>query len=191
MQQLMMWWKKQPVNDMTLPNGYMFRTYRDGDAKGWIEVCSEGLGTGEWSEADFEKNMLQKEGLHPEGLFLIVNEEDEIVGTVSGVILPNGLGYVHMVSISPKCRGLGMARPLNAVVLDYLVRNNCEDVMLTTDDFRISAIKSYLSAGFKPVLHDTDMADRWQKVLEVFGYEEINTFTEDGKPGPILKIIHD
>lgn len=189
MKQLMMWWTKQPINDRTLPNGYMFRTYIDGDANGWIDVCSEGLGTEQWSSEDFNKDILQKEGVHPEGIFLIVDEKDEILGTATGIIMQNGLGYVHMVSISPKCRGFGMARPLNAVVLDYLVRNNCKEVMLTTDDLRISAIKSYLNAGFKPVLHDTDMADRWQKILKEFGYEEIITYTEDGKLGPILKII--
>ena len=37
-------------------------------------------------------------------------------------------------------------------------------IMLTTDDFRIPAVKVYLSLGFIPVLHDDTMPGRWKAV---------------------------
>jgi hypothetical protein len=40
--------------------------------------------------------------------------------------------------------------------------------VLTTDDFRLAAIKTYLDAGFLPVMWEdpeSDMKARWDKVL--------------------------
>ncbi len=67
--QLMMYWPKQPLNKTELPAGFSLRTYQEGDTLEWIEICKNGLGTAKWSEKDFKKNMLEKEGISPEGIF--------------------------------------------------------------------------------------------------------------------------
>lgn len=188
MQQLKMGWREQPVPELTIPEGFGIRTYREGDARGWIEVCSDGLGTGGWTEEDFRKSMLEMRGILPEGIFFIVNDKDSIVATATGVLKSNpDVGYLHMVSVHPGYRGKGLAKPVNAAVLRYLSVKGRKYITLDTDDFRIPAIKVYLSLGFRPILHEADMAERWSRILKVIGLGQTETFMLDGEPGPIVE----
>jgi mycothiol synthase len=140
------------------------------------------------TEEDFDKQMLHMEGIFPEGIFFIVNDRDEAIGTATGVLkLEPAMGYLHMVSVDPAYRGRGLARPVNAAVLKYLVEHGCENITLHTDDFRIPAIKVYLGLGFRPIIYEDDMVDRWQKILKVLGIEEIDTYTAECRTGPIVK----
>ena len=38
-------------------------------------------------------------------------------------------------------------------------------VYLTTDDFRIPAIRAYLKMGFVPVISSEDLRIRWEKIF--------------------------
>ena len=52
---------------------------------------------------------------------------------------------------------------------------------LTTDDFRLSAIKTYLDAGFCPVLYadpDSDQRARWDAVIAALGYGPVTYLSE-------------
>ena len=42
---------------------------------------------------------------------------------------------------------------------------------LTTDDWRLPAIKTYLNVGFKPDVSDDEFKARWEKV-----FEQINSY---------------
>ena len=70
-------------------------------------------------------------------------------------------------------------RPLPAgyaFVLEELQARACPVVTLTTDDHRLAAIKTYLDAGFRPVLRydpDSDMRARWDAVIAALGYEPV------------------
>jgi len=187
--QLMMLWQKQSIKEYVMPAGFELRTYREGDAKGWIIACTDGLDTGAWREEDFYSKMLNADGIVHEGIFFIVDGRGEIAGTATGMIKPEPAhGYLHMVSVRPEFRGLGLGRILNTAVLKYLTEYGCTRVTLDTDDHRIPAIKSYLSAGFRPVLHSPDMVERWKSVMKNTGYKEINTFTEDDNTGPVITV---
>ena len=62
-------------------------------------------------------------------------------------------------------------------------------VYLTTDDWRVPAIVSYLKAGFQPVLYDKGMEERWRTLcntLDLHGYEML---TEEGEPTGIILCI--
>ena len=184
-----MYWREQLLPPCTLPEGYTIRTYREGDEHGWIDACAHGLDTGSWTVDDFRKKMLECEGLHPEGLFFVIDPDGRIVGTATGVLKgPPDLGYVHMVSIHPDYRGLGLAKPLNAAVMKYLVGSGRTRVVLNTDDFRIQAIKVYLWLGFLPALHAEDMEERWLRLMEQLGLSELGTYTAEGEPLKVLRL---
>jgi mycothiol synthase len=189
MKQLMMRWDKQPVKKRPLPKGFRIRMYREGDAQGWIRVCKSGqLGVDEAVLEDFRKDMLEVQGILPEGIFFIVNEKNEIVGTATGMLLSEGeKGCLHMVCIDPGYRGKGLSSALNSSVLEYLAGHGCRSAILRTDDFRIPAIRSYLSLGFKPILYAQDMMERWQKILCQAGRKEIDAYTEDGKTAGVIR----
>ena len=64
---------------------------------------------------------------------------------------------------------------LNSVAMTALYEAGAQVAYLTTDDFRLPAIKSYLKAGFYPVLYAREeydtMRQRWTSVLEKLGVE--------------------
>ena len=169
-----------------LPEGFSLRTYREGDWKGWVEACADGLGTADWTEKDFHEKMLAMEGLNPEGIFFIVDSAGQIAGTATGWLKPEH-GYVHMVGMRTDFRGKGLAKPLNAAVVKYLLEKGCDRIVLDTDDFRIPAIKVYLGLGFVPVLQDVDMRARWVAVMRALGLKALDAF--DAPVGKLITLI--
>ena len=66
-----MTWNGQYLPDCTLPDGFSLRTYRPGDEAGWLACCSAGsLGTETWDAERFHREMLERAGIVPEGIFL-------------------------------------------------------------------------------------------------------------------------
>ena len=68
-----------------------------------------------------------------------------------------------------------------AYALEKLEARNCTYSILTTDDFRLAAIKTYLDAGFRPVLwadSESDQRARWDAVIAQLGYEPVAYFDE-------------
>ena len=76
-------------------------------------------------------------------------------------------GYIHMVACKPEFRGRGIGTRLNAEAVRTLISAGMETAYLTTDDFRIPAIKSYLRAGFFPDIPDEEHRSRWDKIFEI------------------------
>lgn len=76
-------------------------------------------------------------------------------------------GYIHMVASKPEYRGRGLGHLLNDVAVQVLKDTGMQTAYLTTDDWRIPAIKTYLKAGFVPDLDsEPDYKERWQKIYE-------------------------
>ena len=59
-----------------------------------------------------------------------------------------------------------VARGVNARAGDI---NGFETAYLTTDDYRIPAIKCYLRAGFEPEMTEDDHPERWEKIFAAIG----------------------
>lgn len=186
MKQLLMERLSGQIEVLKLPEGFSLRTYREGDWKAWVEACSDGLGTADWTESDFHEKMLAMEGLNPEGIFFVIDSAGQITGTATGWLKP-GKGYVHMVGIRTDFRGKGLAKPLSAAVVKYLQEKGCSRIVLDTDDFRLPAIKVYLGLGFVPVLHDSDMRERWLAVMRALGLNVLDAFDAPG--GKLMPLV--
>lgn len=183
MKQLTMMWKKQSLKPCKLPELFLIRHYKEGDEREWIDICESGnLGTGCWTSEDFHKKMLGDKGINPEGIFFITKKNGLIVGTATGKLKTEpGEGYLHMVAIHPDFRGFGLAKPLNARAIDYLVENGVNKITLNTDDFRIPAIKVYIWLGFLPVINDTGMEERWLVIMKEIGIQQLMAYTAQGE----------
>lgn len=77
-------------------------------------------------------------------------------------------GYIHMVACKPDFRGKGLGNLLNDIALNVLKKEKMETAYLTTDEWRIPAIKTYLKVGFYPDLQgELDFKERWDEVFAV------------------------
>ena len=96
-----------PHRPYLLPEGYRLVTVEtDADKLGWIEACAEGLSTGAWTVKDFEKNMLEPEGLAKDQIFLVKDAAGRVVATATAWLKPGNRGYLHMVAALPEDLGL-------------------------------------------------------------------------------------
>lgn len=113
----------------------------------------------------FRKTMTEHTGFDEKGCyFLFVKGEPAATITVICDYVKKQ-GYIHMVSCKPEFRGMGIGHILNNIVIDALKKEGMETAYLTTDDWRLPAIKTYLKAGFIPdVTTEPDFKERWDKI---------------------------
>ena len=169
MEQLAMSRNDKAIKSIDLPDGYYMRSYKEGDGINWCRCCIDGgLGVEEVSEGTFENRMLNDKKVNPENIYFLISPSGDIAGTVTYQYTDDeDTGCIHMVGIEKNYQGKGLAVPLNLYAVKKMIDDGRKKIVLTTDDWRIPAIKTYLHAGFVPVIKsgDTDMENRWEKVM--------------------------
>ena len=188
MKQLKMYWKPVPTEFPTLPEGWNVRTYNgsEADAQAWVDCCRSGLlGRADGVEA-FTNCIVNAEGYTPEAVYFI--ERDGVpVATITALLNGEKIGHAHYVGARPEARGMGVGGWLNAIVQADLWRRGCVKAYLTTDEYRVPAIKSYLNAGFLPVEYDVEMEQRWGGLLRFLDRPNVPMVDEDGN---VLRILY-
>lgn len=181
--QLMMLRRAAPVPQALLREGWSVRSMRENEGAAWVQICqAAGLigSSGPDFDQCWEKMMGSDPGVKSENVFFVCDPSGTPVATATARLIPqeershyppsaNALGYLHYVAATPQCRGTGAGSAATAAVLKRLEALGLGDCVLTTDDFRLPAIKIYLRMGWLPVLHDTDMRARWERVLGQLG----------------------
>lgn len=105
----------------------------------------------------------------------IENESGERVATIATVTHADQSGYVHMVKAKGSECGKGLGHAMVEYALRIFEQRNNAKVILTTDDARLAAIKTYLDAGFCPVICDEadfELRQRWDAVLKALSYPD-------------------
>ncbi len=116
-----------------------------------------------------------------------LDHNGEHIGTVPAFYnAEHNIGDMHMVGIRTDYRGNGLAKYLNFITLKHLLPKGVRYIVLTTDEWRKGAVKSYLSGGFLPVEYDEGMEERWAAVLEEYGIDSVQMLNEDATPYKII-----
>ncbi|MBE6585480.1 MAG: GNAT family N-acetyltransferase [Ruminococcaceae bacterium] len=184
MQQLKMLRMDAPVRVRPLPEGYRYEYFTGSTEEiwDWIIICRHGLLPPDAGEDCFKSTILEYPDLVPEkDLFFVVDLNGCRVATSASVCHQNKEGYLHMVAALPGYRGQGIGHAMLSHALCMMEERGCTHAVLTTDDFRLPAIKTYLDAGFRPVLYhdpDSDMRARWDGVIAALGYEPVAYISE-------------
>jgi mycothiol synthase len=152
-----------------LPERYALRTYRPGDEAAWAEIMNTGIGSG-WTAERCRDFLIKRSEFRPDGLFFAARDlgnGEEIVGTTCawrGNAVERRTGIVHMVCVHPAHRGHRLGYALVLATLRYFRDHGFERAILSTDDFRLSAIRTYLDLGFSPDLKEPGHGARWAEV---------------------------
>jgi mycothiol synthase len=105
----------------------------------------------------------------PGGWILGVDESTEAIvasalglraGTESGV----PVGELSWVAADPTYSGQGLGRAVSARATDRLLESGCCRVHLRTEDFRLAALKTYLTLGYEPHIPEAEVAGRWHEI---------------------------
>ena len=184
MKQLKMY--RQPElapGEMNLPEGYSFSRFRgEEDKLAWVACCKNGLIADDADVAVYDKVMGGNPHIHHEEDVLFLDYMGAHVGTVTAYVNEKGIGYLHMIGLLPEHRGRGLGKFLVRAGLWHLRDLKPQNIMLTTDDWRKSAVRSYLNEGFLPVDCDEDMTARWEQLLYELGIESVMLLTNDAVP---------
>ena len=166
MEQLKMTRRAAPVREVPLPEGFSYEFYRGlpEQRADWLKICKEGLIGPDAGEAAFDAAIAHYPDLDPfNDLIFVLTGSGARVATIAFVLHKNGVGYVHMVCCLEAYRGRGIGAAMNSFALAQLEARGAAYSYLTTDDFRLAAIKTYLRAGFEPCAETDEMKARWEK----------------------------
>lgn len=178
MKQLYMKRDNQPIRKRELPCGYYYEFFKGDkeEIKDWYSICRCGL-LPEDNNPYFEQTILNYPDLNPyDDLFFVLDPEGKRVATSASVCHKNHEGYIHMVASLPECRGMGIGHAMLSHALEILRGRGCTFYTLSTDDFRLAAIKTYLDAGFLPDLildSESDVKSRWDEVICNLGLSDV------------------
>ncbi len=99
----------------------------------------------------------------------VIEWNHTVVATASYQLKPTTTpksGWVHYVGADPNHSGRGLGLAVVSQVLLEIFDAGHESALLTTDDFRLPAIRTYLKLGFEPDLIHESHFQRWQNVLD-------------------------
>ena len=190
MRQLKMLRRSAAVKSRALPEGYTYYGYdrTEEQLTAWLDMCFAGQllpenppESGNYRDW-FKVTVLDYADLNPdEDIIFVLDPAGVPVASICAVKHGADQGYIHMVAAHPASRGKGIGHAMLAHALEKLEARDCTYSILTTDDFRLPAIKTYLDAGFRPVLlndPDSDQRARWDAVIARLGYEPVEYFEE-------------
>lgn len=186
MAQLKMFWN---VTECDYPENYDGFSYRrfDGSEKEineWVEICKYGLASPEDGREYFDNTMLSRPYYKPSDTFFVI-KDGEPVATVTAIVNDcedsRKLGYVHMVAAKDSVRGKGLGSYMTKIAKAEFYARGCYGAYLTTDEFRVPAVRCYLNEGFNPVEYDEGMERRWVKWLSENEYHNVDYVDEQGQ----------
>lgn len=150
------------IAPLVLPEGLSLHTHRDGDEASWEEIIESSFGT------KFDFGLLDRLGDYKPEHVLYVEKDGKNIATATAVENPAypGEGWFRMIGTHAESRGLGAGRLVCLAALHALRDRGYKSAVLSTDDYRIPALKLYLSLGFEPVYSHASHKERWEKVFE-------------------------
>ena len=173
MEQLVMRWKNDgtPAVPAVLPESVELKRFTEIDnaLSEWIDVIRY-MDGGEKipdEEAYYRDVMLCEKG-YDDNLCFILTVDGVCAASITVICdYEKKDGYIHMVACKPEFRGRGLGNLLNDVALWVLKTEGMQTAYLTTDDWRIPAINTYLNASFVPDTETCpDYKERWEKIFE-------------------------
>ena len=175
MQQLIMRWENdgQKAKELVVPDGVEIKNWTEieNPLDKWLDIVQYGLTEKRENEEYYNSCMLSYEHYKKEDTFFIIYNGEEVATITVICNSENKEGYIHMVATIPQARGKGIGNLMSFLAVKVLKERNMKTAYLTTDDFRLPAIKTYLKSGLFPDLSTEDFKNRWEKINEILSCE--------------------
>lgn len=164
---------------MSLPEGFKFVLFQDGDEKHWVDIevsSGEFLSFDEGIEAFNYYYGHCYEELKKRCIF-IENNEGEKVATATAFYAEQPIGdisgYVHWVSVKKEYQGKGLSKPLVSKALLKMKELGHKGTFLHTQTHTWLAVKVYLDMGFVPILNKNDYLG-WQIIKNLTNHKTLD-----------------
>ena len=142
----------------SLPAGYHFVPYADGDRDQWIaiELSAKEFSTYEQGLEAWNRYYANSLDILPDRMFFIENEQGEKIATATAFYDiygrdTSGAGWLHWVAVERTHQGKGLSKPLITHVLNVMKRLGYTHAKIPTQTTTWVACKVYLDLGFLPI----------------------------------------
>ena len=190
MEQLRMIHKLKELPEYHLAEGFSLRMYQPGDEPAWTEICSYGLLNEEDRDEGWNTCMLAMDTLVPErDIYFICDQTGKAVATCTAFALSDTVALLHMLGALPEARGHRLATSMTAYGLHKMAQEmqpGDSMMRLKSDDWRVSAVRTYLQCGFQPVLFDTGMQERWAAICDKLDIHGVEMLDDNGNPTGVI-----
>lgn len=146
------------ICEYSLPDGYHFEFYQDGDRDTCIEIEKNAKEFSDYAEglAAWNKYYLGRENELHNRMVFVVNESGEKVATATAFYDINGkdksgAGWLHWVAVKREYQGKDLSKPLITYVLYVMKALGYNHVKISTQTNTWLAVKVYLDLGFRPI----------------------------------------
>ena len=168
-----------PIPEPVVPEGFRLRNMGKEELAPYSDLRVS-ASFNQWQESDYDDLAVRLvDGRN--GHFVIEEiATGNLVAAADGEYLEteliHGMGTLGWVMSSPLYRGKKLGYSVCAAVMQHLAKHGFRTFQLSTDDFRVPAIKTYLNLGWRPWLYEADMESRWRALAEIFGrsFESLN-----------------
>ena len=149
---------------LSVAEGFRLRTISEGDLEKY-SALRVSVDFSAWTQEDYRN---YQQSVLPEGLFLIEEISSGKFAASAGAerSAQTDTGVLGWVIAHPDFRGKQLGRAVCVAAMQRLYQEGYRKFLLSTDDFRIPAIKTYLKMGWKPLLYQDDMEPRWRSIAD-------------------------
>jgi len=151
------------IPELHLPENFTLHTENENSQKSWERIIGDSF------KGAFRYTMMTEDlGYAPDRVFFI-QEHRQDIATAAAFYHPerhDGDPWIHMVGTHSWATGMNSGY---YAVLAALHRHKADGhtyAVLTTDDFRLPAIVTYLRLGFEPVMSHESHEGRWKAIME-------------------------
>lgn len=173
--------KLSDIANYSLPAGYQFVPYSDGDREQWIDIEMSAKEFSNYEQGLEAWNRYYANSLKilPERMFFIENEKGEKVATATALYDihgrdTSGAGWLHWVAVKREYQGKGLSKPLITYVLNVMKNLGYLHAKIPTQTNTRLACKVYLDLGFLPIKDNLEHSyEGWRIVKELTGHSAL------------------
>ena len=159
--------------DVRLPDGYCVRRFQPGDEQAWVDVLNSTGSLGQWTlEVARERMSGDKGRVVADSIHFVTYRGMPVATACLQHHADREEGELGWVGLSLAHQGKGLGFQVCLATLHHIRSLGYTAAILSTDDQRFAAIKTYLKLGFRPVITHESHLERWRAILPRVGYNE-------------------
>jgi len=175
---------ERELSDMTnysLPAGYQFVPYSDGDREQWIDIEMSAKEFANYEQGLEAWNHYYANSLDilSDRMYFIENEKGEKIATATAFYDihgrdTSGAGWLHWVAVKREYQGKGLSKPLITYVLKVMRNLGYLHAKIPTQTNTWLACKVYLDLGFLPIKENLEHSyEGWKIVKELTNHSAL------------------
>jgi len=164
------------IPELKLPEGYVEVPNSDSLLSEWVSLLDTIFPAGGYT-IDRVRPQVESSKWNVDRVKLVAREKQLVALSLAWhepALWPHS-GFVFWVAVLPEHQNRGLGTFVLTRALQHFAGECLRDAVVTTEEFRLPAIKMYLKIGFVPLITGTARNERkrWQRAFDALGEPEL------------------